>query len=343
MSSISLSANGVLSHETVDNAVKTYLSGGYYGKNLFYDPLGDSLASEWNEGSASDPSQENGSNTESGGKDSISTSSVAGAPKRYGIYTDAVYDGDFDCHIDVENFNVTDGDDERGFVILICYIDANNYYYVYRLRRPEAPADFVAFVVYQNGVQRVNTQVNTAATDFSMRIKRDGNDYYGYYATGGGWNLIDSVSTGDVGNNGYCEINAWNDTDSGTSTTTCDITDFTVDTGSYYFSTGEVQLNSVSVSAGSTVDFATFNPTETGTVTYDLKIGSGAWQNGLTKAQVIALGEQTTDDGSLRLHINLADGTGSNSTVEDATLSVDYQEAGNVAVKSHYYRMMRAA
>ena len=65
------------------------------------------------------------------------------------------------------------------------------------------------------------------------------------------------------------------------------------------------------------------------TVTYKVKIGSGALSGSLTAAQVQALGNQVTDNGNIQLYIELAGGT-SNSTVQDSTLTVDYTYPGTL-------------
>lgn len=309
---VNLSANGVLSHETVDANILTRLLAGLYGKNLFQDLFNAVIDPNWTVGAPYRAGTELGAVAEAAGL--LNFSGCGGTGYKGKSITTPAWFNNLVAQVDLKNPVATPGFDI--WYEFHIYKNANNYVFIGLNDHPIGGGS-IHFVKVVGGVL---TTVSTVVYfgDVSFKINRNANTFAGFYDIGGGFVFMGNA-TAAIGADCSTAFNVI----STTPATGVDYDNLIITGSDIYWASGTVQLNSVVADngPGAIVQFGSFNPTEVGTVTYKLKIGTGALSGSLTKAQVIALGDQATDDGNVQLYIELA-GSTAQSTVADNSLVV---------------------
>jgi len=246
--------------------------------------------------------------SESGGVLAITTTGLAASRKTQSVSYPAVFNNiNLQIDIDVQS-NPTD---LTIVPLLGVYKDANNSVMVGWVDPYNTAQRRVVFWKHIAGVVTEIASVNVATNTVVLYLERSGDDFSAYYDDGGGKTQIGATQTLAIGAD--CRVIVeqyiYQKAGTGPDSVVTNFNDLEITGSGIYWDTKSdssaikttYNEQTIDEDAGGIIQFGSATFTQGSNMTYDYKIGTGAWVLGKTSAQIIALGDQITDDGKFNL------------------------------------------
>ncbi len=300
---------------TSDGNTCTEDSAGIVQKLEFSDELGAAIDSNWTTGMLDATGTERGSVTEASGIWTLTTTRESETTGRKGIYTAGLYNT-VTWEVWVDNWTRVTAE---AYTRLRLWVDANNYARIERVKT--GAIDKIQTIYIVAGTPTSTLSVNTAVTSFGLRLSRviGTNVITADYNIGAGWVTLKSAVAA-IGANCQLEVSAHAATADGS--ITFDVAYARISGSGILWNHNEVVVwDAINVGAGYTIPCGDTTGTFDATTLIDIKFGTAAWITGKTKAEIIALGDQVTDNGNVQIRT-----THGNSTAQSGFTTIDLGE-----------------
>ena len=332
MGTITINSVELLLPAVDDGNSLTATSGAVMVKSLYSDEFASALDSVHLTASNifGAPDTEVGTAVESSGVVAFSVTRAGGVNARKSLITTLTFNT---ATAISEMNNIVMAASEFGHVRLQYYVDNNNH--AYMSRRFAAGAQRITWQLVVGGVSVEVMNFASSVADVIMKIEFDGTDFHGFYDIGGGFVELSSAASHakSIGTPFRIGWDAHARTNNTTRSADLNYLRLT-GTGVFWDTKSDssaikdtFNTQNATEGAGSTIQFGSAVFTEGANMTYDIKIGTAGFINGRTSAQIIALGDQVTDDGTFQLRAVYGGGT---SQASWTSLSVPTVAGGGV-------------
>lgn len=295
MANLVFDSTTLSAHATSDGNTLTEISASVVQKKLWQDLFGDSIDSHWTTTGAIRGATENGTVTEASGDMVVSPISTSGYRQKNAFSPYVFNDGTFILDF---SHSAPPTNDQYGGLYL--YVDDTHWVSLYKIFSTNGAWNYIR-AQYQNGgaVTTHATVTPITATDIKFQIVRATNTFTFYYDIGAGWVQLGGNLTQAIGAN--CSLIILGLSNAKTILITAHEV---LITGSSYFWDTDPVVNYIAQDTGSpgaTIQCGSATGTFDATTKIDIKFGTGAWQTDKTLAQIQALGDQATDDGTVTI------------------------------------------